>query len=351
MPQEGEVKYVQGSGAKPYELKNTAGVLSCSCPAWRNQSAPVDRRTCKHLKRLLGEAAELARVAGGHTVASNDCGAGCQEHHAAEEAATRKLRPDEKAALNGPPVLLAHAWDSDTDPTGWWASEKLDGVRAWWDGKNFISRQGNVFHAPAWFKEGLPASPLDGELWMGRKKFQQTISVVRSGDAGERWKQIRYAVFDVPTHGGTFEERQAALKALTAPYAFVLEHGRLDGIELLKATLAAIVAKGGEGLMLRRPGSKYEAGRSYTCLKVKPFVDDEAVVVGHEPGKGKHKDRLGALICRAKNGNEFNVGTGLSDKERGNPPPVGSTITFRYTELTEGGAPRFPRFVAVRNYE
>ena len=60
---DGETVEMQGSGAKPYLLKNTGGVFSCSCPAWRNQSIPIERRTCKHLKKLRGEALELARVA------------------------------------------------------------------------------------------------------------------------------------------------------------------------------------------------------------------------------------------------------------------------------------------------
>jgi len=62
---EGQPQYAQGSGAKPYEMKNVGGVYSCSCPAWRNQGAKIDRRTCKHLRALLGSAAEDARIGGG----------------------------------------------------------------------------------------------------------------------------------------------------------------------------------------------------------------------------------------------------------------------------------------------
>ena len=355
--QPGEVKYVQGSGAKPYELKNTGGVLSCSCPAWRNQSAPIDRRTCKHLKGLLGEAAELVRVGGGLALM-----AAAVEVNSMPE---RKLRPDEKAKLNGPPVMLAHSFDeADVDPTGWWVSEKLDGVRAYWDGTRFISRQGNTFHAPAWFTEGLPPFPLDGELWMGRKKFQETISVVKRLDGGERWRQVCFVVFDAPARPGPFEERLAFASAWLpggsgqrpanwkpAKYMRVLEQVRLESATLLKPLVDGLVATGAEGVMLRKPGSAYEVGRSWSLLKCKPFQDAEGVVVGHEPGNGRHKDRLGALVVRAADGKQFNVGTGLSDAERRDPPKVGATITYRYTELTAGGTPRFPRFITVRDYE
>ena len=61
---DGDTTEVQGSGAKPYTLKNVGGVLSCSCPAWRNQSAKIDQRTCKHLKKVRGVANEDARIKG-----------------------------------------------------------------------------------------------------------------------------------------------------------------------------------------------------------------------------------------------------------------------------------------------
>jgi DNA ligase-1 len=100
--------------------------------------------------------------------------------------------------------------------------------------------------------------------------------------------------------------------------------------------------------MLRQPGSAYQAGRSPTLLKVKTFADAEARVVGHEPGRGRHKGRLGALLVELPDGVRFAVGTGLTDAERADAPPVGSTITFRYQELTDGGVPRFPSYVGVR---
>ena len=105
--EEGVTIYVQGSGSKPYELKNVGGVYSCTCPAWRNQSVAIEQRTCKHLRKLRGDAAEEARVGG---------------------ALPQKPVKEASAAGEGPPLLLAERWESDVDLAGWWMSEKLDGV-------------------------------------------------------------------------------------------------------------------------------------------------------------------------------------------------------------------------------
>src|SRR3954470_6697744 len=145
---DGESYCMQRAGSKPYELKNTGGVYSCSCPAWRNQSLAIEKRSCKHLKKLRGEAAELARTGG------------------ASPAAPAKTAAQLAAQAQAAPVLLAETWDGLLDPTGWWMSEKLDGLRAYWDGKRLISRLGNEFHAPDWFIKGLPSHPLDGELFL-----------------------------------------------------------------------------------------------------------------------------------------------------------------------------------------
>jgi DNA ligase-1 len=330
---DGESIEMQGSGKAPYVLKNTGGVYSCTCPAWRNQSLAIERRTCKHLRKLRGEAAETERV-----------GTAVPVRKSAEEG--------EEAEAKGPPLLLAHAWENDVDLAGWWMSEKLDGVRAYWDGERFLSRQGNQFHAPDWFTAGLPTTPLDGELWLNRKSFQETVSIVRRQDKSDHWKKIRYLVFDAPALAAPFEERLQFLAESVARIGseFVLphEHERCLNLEHLRTELARVESLGGEGLMLRQPCSKYEPGRSTTLLKVKTFHDADAVVVEHVAGKGRHKGRLGALVVRMPDDTEFSVGTGFSDRERQSPPPVGSTITFRYQELSTGGVPRFPSFVRLR---
>jgi DNA ligase 1 len=328
---DGESTTMQGTGSKPYELKNVGGVFSCSCPAWRNQSLAIEKRTCKHLKKLRGEEAEAARVGG------------------ASPAPRKAGEKAEAAKAKAAPVLLAEPWDGVLDPSGWWISEKLDGVRAYWNGTALISRLGNLLHAPDWFVAGLPKEPLDGELFLDRKSFQKTVAVVRRQDKSDHWKQVKFVIFDAPGHGGTFEERLERLKGLPAhPYAAAHPHLRCSGLPHLKDELKRIEALGGEGLMLRQPESKYVAGRSATLLKVKSFKDDEAVVIAHQAGTGRHKGRMGALQVKLADGTEFSIGTGFSDKERENPPAVGSTVIFRYQELSDGGVPRFPSFFAVR---
>lgn len=332
IPDGGEVT-VKGSGSATYKLRNVGGAYSCTCPAWLHQSAPAERRTCKHLRKFRGDAAEEARLGG-----------------ALPQRAVTKSDSDGESS-NAPPLLLAHRWENQ-DPTGWWLSEKLDGVRAYWDGKQFISRLGNAYLAPDWFIEGLPDFPLDGELFAGRGRFQHAVSVARRMDKGSGWKSLSYVIFDAPALSHGFEDRIKHLEdhfgSNPWPQAKVLEHRVCTGHDDLAAELLRIEELGGEGLMLRRPGSRYVAGRSDTLLKVKSFLDTEARVVGHQAGTGKHKGRLGALLVELPNGTRFKVGTGLSDAERTSPPDVGEVVTVRYQELTDAGVPRFPSYIGVR---
>ncbi len=329
---DGESTTMQGSGSQPYVLRNVGGVYSCSCPAWRNQSVPIERRTCKHLRRLRGDAAETARIG-----------------NPATPGAPAPANAGSKT--DGPPLLLAENWANDSNLTGWWMSEKLDGVRAYWDGTQFLSRQGNRYHAPPWFVAALPRVVLDGELWIDRKRFQRTVSIVRRQDQSDLWGEVKYVVFDAPQVAEPFETRIKFLADLLGkhqpPHARVHEQQECRGVDHLRHELTRVEALGGEGLMLRQPQSRYVVGRSATLLKVKTFHDAEARVVGHIAGKGRHKGRLGALEVELANGTRFAVGTGFSDAERGNPPGIGSMIVFRYQELSEGGVPRFPSFVRV----
>ena len=180
----------------------------------------------------------------------------------------------------GRPCYSAESWDSATDLAGWWMSEKLDGVRAFWDGKQFISRQGNLYHAPDWFVESLPSIPLDGELWIGRKKFQRAVSIVRRQDKTDLWKEVQFLVFDAPCSERPFRSRLEFIAQILSgeklPYVEAHAHILCKSLEHLREELTRVEALGGEGLMLRQPGSLYEIGRSSTLLKVKTFHDDEA---------------------------------------------------------------------------
>jgi DNA ligase-1 len=339
---DGETTTMQGSGSSVYTLKNSGGVYSCTCPAWMHQSIGIERRTCKHLRKLRGDDAEKERLGSAELTGKPARAARPASTGAAEDA-------EEDAA---PPVLLAHKWETETDITGWWLSEKLDGVRAYWDGKQFLSRLGNRFYPPPWFVEKFPDHPLDGELWGGRKLFQRTVGIVKRQDQSPLWKDLLFVVFDAPAHPGTFEERiehaRTVIEERAIPYARIHEHHPCKDLVHLREELARVEAMGGEGLMARKPRSKYEVGRSSTLLKVKTFHDAEARVIAHAPGAGRHKGRLGALVVELADGTKFNVGTGFSDAERESPPPIGSIVTFRYQELSDAGVPRFPSYVGVR---
>jgi DNA ligase 1 len=251
-----------------------------------------------------------------------------------------------------PHLLLANVWNPSIDPTGWWMSEKYDGLRGYWDGRKLWSRQGNIIHAPDYFLAELPRDvALDGELWIGHGKFEETISIVRSETPDDRWKRVHFMVFDAPQAKGTFEQRMQLLRA-TFPqdnrFVRVVVQECCQGVAQLLAERDRVVRLGGEGLMLRQPESVYEAGRSPTLLKVKPYDDAEATVIAYEPGKGKFAGKLGAVRVRTDDGREFSIGSGFTDAQRESPPPVGTVITYRFRGLTAKGLPRFPSYLRVR---
>ncbi|MDY0164622.1 DNA ligase [Desulfobotulus sp.] len=249
--------------------------------------------------------------------------------------------------------MLAKPYE-DQEVTGWFMSEKLDGVRAIWNGSALISRNGNEFKAPEWFLDSLPKDTfLDGELFMGRSMFQKTVGAVRKQTpVDSEWKQIRYCVFDAPEASGTFEQRMAFLnKTLSQnPIVSVVDHVVCTGVDHLHSLSEKLLALGAEGVMLRRPGSTYENKRSGSLLKFKPLETDEATIIGFQDGEGKHSGRVGAIVCDWK-GIVFRLGTGLSDALRETPPRIGELATFAFQGLTDGGVPRFPVFIAARNYE
>ena len=251
-----------------------------------------------------------------------------------------------------PDFSLAEVYDESQRLADYWMSEKYDGVRALWDGSHLISRGGNVYQAPDWFVAGLPPQPLDGELWLARGQFEETLSIVRQSQPHEGWRAVRYMVFDLPAHQGVFRVRYAAMLTLHAannnPYWRIVQQRPIASAAALEQYYAKVLAGGGEGVMLRRIESLHRGGRSDDLLKHKPFADAEAVIIGYNPGKGKYTGMVGSLRVRGADGTEFNVGSGLSDVLRQSPPPLGTVITYKYQGLTGGGKPRFPVFLRVR---
>lgn len=254
-----------------------------------------------------------------------------------------------------PELMLADIYRQGLDLSQYRVSEKLDGVRARWDGTHLISRAGKVFAAPEWFTTGLPAVPLDGELWMGRGRYEEISSIVRTQHPHDGWRHVRFMIFDLPAHGGTFSQRVIAMNVLkteiASPYLEIIEQQQVGSEEDLLKWLHRVIDEGGEGLMLHKDTALYASGRSQDLLKLKLFTDAEATVIGYRPGKGQFAGLIGSLKVRTDNGIIFFIGSGLSHEQRRRPPPLQSRVTFRHQGLTENGIPRFPVFLRIRDEE
>lgn len=250
--------------------------------------------------------------------------------------------------LAAPPMMLAQEYRQQ-NIQGWLMSEKLDGVRAYWDGKRLISRQGYPFIPPAGFTHNFPPYPLDGELYSKRGDFENISAAVRKHNGD--WQGIKLHVFDVPNATGRLDERLAVIQQRIARFPaniVVIPQKTVNYFSEAEAYLNKIVAEGGEGIILRNPNAPYASGRSSDYLKLKPQQDAECIVTRHHEGKGKYEGKLGAISCRNEKG-EFKIGSGFKDAERDNPPPVGSLITYRYRGFTEKGLPRFATYLRIRS--
>lgn len=249
-------------------------------------------------------------------------------------------------------LQLATVYRQDIEITDYWVSEKLDGIRARWDGNKLLTRNGNVIHAPMWFIADFPSETLDGELWIERQRFEQTASIVLRHTPTDDWQIIRFMLFDLPEHAGDFTERltqlQRLVKQTKSPYLHVIPQSKLADQKLLMAKLDELVAQGAEGLMLHHQNAYYQDGRSASLFKLKKYQDAEAKVIAHLPGKGKYHYMLGALLVELDDGLQFKIGSGFSDLERQNPPPVGAYITFKYYGFTARGIPRFASFLRIK---
>ncbi|OBP14266.1 DNA ligase [Rheinheimera sp. SA_1] len=256
-------------------------------------------------------------------------------------------------AASKPDLLLAEVYRDGIAVEQYWVSEKLDGVRAYWDGKQLISRGGEVIAAPAWFVTNFPKTALDGELWSGRNQFAATFSIVsKLQPIDHEWQQIQYHIFELPNAAGTFTERISAMQALIkqqkSPYLTLIPQFRIADKAQLLEKLRQLEQQGAEGLMLHHQDALYKTGRSSDLLKLKSYQDTEAQVIGYRPGKGKYQGMTGALVVKTAEGKTFGLGSGLTDALRHHPPPIGTVITFRYNGLTNKGLPRFARFLRVR---
>ena len=253
-----------------------------------------------------------------------------------------------------PDVLLARPYLESIDPAGYLVSEKYDGVRGLWDGRTLRFRSGRPVPAPAWFTARLPAEALDGELWLGRGRFEAASGIVRrETPVDAEWQRMHFMVFELPGAPGPFSARAAQIPAIVREAAFAplvaVEQTPVADRAELRRRLESTIARGGEGLALHLASAPVTSGRSDVLLKLKPSLDAEATVVAYRAGKGKYDGMLGALLAQAPDGRRFLIGSGLSDALRREPPPLGSVVTYRYRDLTGSGLPRFATFLRVHH--
>lgn len=272
-------------------------------------------------------------------------------------------------------------------PLGWLFSEKYDGYRAIWvaELKKFLSRSDKEFHSVEWFMKAMPPRvKLDGELWVGRENFEAMGVVRKKEPEPEEWCAVKYIVYDLPDHPGTFKERIKELKKvvsqsrkrwniirkdypepycdLECPLVFA-DQTVIKSQEHMDEMYNSIIKNGGEGGMIKCPNSSYEDGRSNYMLKIKPVFDEEAVIFDYSPGKGKYKGMLGGFVCKPlinmdtyhlidkDENHEFTV-SGMDDEVRENykiTHPIGTVITIEHSGKTNKGKPRFARYMRVRD--
>ncbi len=246
-----------------------------------------------------------------------------------------------------PHLLLLKTYKGQ-DITGWVMSEKLDGIRAYWDGKRLISRGGNEIFAPAWFTEDYPPFEIDGELWSRRGDFDNISSIVRDRVPSIHWREIKHYIFEVPNAEGGLLERLKKVEPYQNNVIKIIPQIKINSEADLKKFHQKLELLGGEGVVVRDPNAPYINKRTSKALKLKSFKDTECVITGYTKGKGKYEGKIGAIICELPNKISFKIGSGLSDRLRSNPPKVGVIITFKYQNLTRNGKPRFPVFMRVR---
>lgn len=251
-------------------------------------------------------------------------------------------------AQDPPDLSLANTYQRGLNLNDYWVSEKYDGVRAYWSGKQLLARSGNPIQAPSEFIQQLPRIAVDGELWFGRGQFGRSAALIQRApdhpDYLPEWQAVTYMVFDAPQQLGNFKQRLAVLHALAleGTQIEIVKQWSVESHKQLQQQLETFTQAGAEGLMLRSINAPYRGQRSNDLVKVKQWQDAEADVKAWLPGKGKYQGMMGALLVVLDDGREIKIGTGFNDTERAQPPALGSRITFKYQGQTSSGLPRFP---------
>jgi DNA ligase-1 len=273
--------------------------------------------------------------------------------------------------------MLANKWEDRMDKITYpvYSQPKLDGIRCivksdgMWTrtGKPIISAP-HIFEALKPILEKNPDLIFDGELYADKyaNDFNAIVSLVKktkptAQDLKDSAKVIEYHIYDLPSHDGTFSQRCAAITEMSIPKCCKRVSTLIvNNSEEVTQQYEVYVAQGYEGQMIRL-NEKYENKRSNSLLKHKSFIDEEYTIVGVEEGGGNLTGMVGALVFESKvNKSRFTASVNggwdylkqLWKEFSKNPKNlIGKEATIKYFNITPDGKPRFPKVVAVRDYE
>ncbi len=252
-------------------------------------------------------------------------------------------------AKNKPDLFLLKTFDDSKEVVGWVMSEKLDGIRGFWTGEELLTRGGNKLNPPKWFIANYPSFSIDGELWTKRADFENISSIVRSKNPDDRWKNITHNIFEVPNQSGGLLERLGVLHEFLASNPNlpikVIPQVKINNKTQLSDFLEEVTKNKGEGVVVRNPETLYQTGRLSSALKVKKYFDTECKVLEILPGKGKYQNMMGSVLCQTQEGKQVKIGSGFKDKDRNDPPAIGSEITFKYYGFTKKGKFKYPVYL------
>lgn len=256
------------------------------------------------------------------------------------------------AFANKPDLFLLKTYQQKNDVIGWVMSEKLDGIRGFWDGEKLISRGGITLNPPKSWTANFPNFAIDGELWTKHSDFEGISSIVRQKIPDSRWQNVSFNIFEVPKQEGGILQRLKVLRDYLQQYPSetikIIKQIPIKSKQQLNNFLDKIIKNKGEGVVVRNPKTLYQTGRLSSALKIKKYQDDECIVLEILGGKGKYKDKMGALKCQTKAGEIFKIGSGFTDIQRENPPAVGTQITFKYYGLTKNKKYKHPVFLKIK---
>lgn len=260
-------------------------------------------------------------------------------------------------SLFGKELWLLEQFDSQLiqhNPQAYLYSEKLDGVRAYWDGKHLYSKGGKLLNPPSFFTQNFPPFPIEGELWSKRGDFENIVSIVKSSKKPQNWNNLKFYIFEVPMQNGGILQRLEVLHTYLlshpAPFIVIIPQIQVKNLSSLQNILKDITQSGGEGIVVRKKDAPYYVGRNKNAMKLKLYQDRECQIVSYIKGRGKFKDQVGSIVC-LDGDIKFKIGSGMSDDFRKNPPKIGTIITYKYFGLTKNNLPKFPIFLRIRSDE